>query len=477
MGASRSRSRRRCRSCRSCRPRSIRSSSRRALGAVPGRPPGGGRATLTTARRDRAPDTCRPRSGWPLVAVSRHLLAVRPRLRRRPGRLLLSGRCLPPRPDLADVPARAARRDHRSTAASTCRSRRSRRSPSCRSSRSSAPSPADQVEAGHQRPPGGGDVGMCWWLVGRIGVKRLPGPVWLALLFGFSTQILWVTTRGGVWHTGQLIATILTFACLLELWGSRRAWLIGLLAGAAFLTRAPLAFAIPFYALLLDPAPASAGRDARRLPRSRRPAIPWRRWPSLALGVLPSLVFFFAYNQVRFGSTVGIRLCARDPAAVPRAAAGARPVRARPRPDEPRLLVLPPADVHPGRPVLQAGRPRAVRVHHQPGAALSRSGPTGATARWWLLGGDASRSSSRRCSTTAAAGSSTATAISSTRCRSSSPCAGGRGTPRPDRIRLAGPDRVRGRGHGVRASTGRTSSERRGAYVAVPMAGTPRARV
>ena len=35
--------------------------------------------------------------------------------------------------------------------------------------------------------------------------------LWLTLLFGFSTQILWVTTRGGVWHTGHLVATILTF--------------------------------------------------------------------------------------------------------------------------------------------------------------------------------------------------------------------------------------------------------------------------
>ncbi len=85
------------------------------------------------------------------------------------------------------------------------------------------------------------------------------------LLFGFSTQILWVTTRGGVWHTGHLIATILTLACLIELWGRQRALLIGLLAGAAFLTRAPVAFAIPFYALLLvprfDSGEGSAPRD------------------------------------------------------------------------------------------------------------------------------------------------------------------------------------------------------------------------
>jgi hypothetical protein len=98
-----------------------------------------------------------------------------------------------------------------------------------------------------------------------------------------------VTTRGGVWHTGHLIATILTMSCLIELWGRRRAWLIGLLAGAAFLTRAPLAFAVPFYALLLmNPAPSWS--------------IPWRRWTALAAGVLPSIVFFFAYNQIRFGT-------------------------------------------------------------------------------------------------------------------------------------------------------------------------------
>ena len=111
---------------------------------------------------------------------------------------------------------------------------------------------------------------MCWWLLGRVGVPRLIDRLWLVILFGFSTQILWVTTRGGVWHTGHLVATILTFACLIELWGRRRAWLIGLLAGFAFLTRAPLAFAIPFYASCWCPmvAPASASAAAPRRRRS-----------------------------------------------------------------------------------------------------------------------------------------------------------------------------------------------------------------
>ena len=139
-------------------------------------------------------------------------------------------------------------------------------------------------------------------MLGRVKVPRLADRVWLTILFGFSTQILWVTTRGGVWHTGHLIATILTFACLIELWGRQRAWLIGLLAGAAFLTRAPLAFAIPFYALLLDPRPAIAAATVPGGYIERATGFPWRSWVWLGLGALPALVAFFAYNQVRFGT-------------------------------------------------------------------------------------------------------------------------------------------------------------------------------
>jgi hypothetical protein len=150
---------------------------------------------------------------------------------------------------------------------------------------------ADQWETGINAALAATCVGLAWWFCGRVGVRNVTDRIWLVLLLGFSTPIWWITTRGGVWHTGQLIATILTLCCLVELWGSRRAWLIGLLAGAAFLTRAPLAFAIPFYALLI------AG-DSIWEPRRW----PWRAWVGLALGVLPSLAFFFWYNAARFGS-------------------------------------------------------------------------------------------------------------------------------------------------------------------------------
>jgi hypothetical protein len=153
------------------------------------------------------------------------------------------------------------------------------------------PVTADIWESGINAALAAACVGLGWWLLARLGVRSLKNRFWLVLLLGFSTQIWWITTRGGVWHTGQLMATILTLGCLIELAGSRRPLIIGLLAGAAFLSRAPVALAVPFYALML------AG-DAVWEPRRW----PWRDWVGLAAGVLPSIVFFFWYNDARFGS-------------------------------------------------------------------------------------------------------------------------------------------------------------------------------
>ena len=185
------------------------------------------------------------------------------------------------------------------------------------------------------------DVGLVWVLAARIGVRSLVDRFWLSLLFGFSTAILWVTTRGGVWHTGHLVASMLTLLILIELFGARRAWLVGLLGGAAFLTRAPVVFAMPVYALwytIRPPKPAdppppdpwdgivtqgvgaigrggNVGRGGIAWPGgwsnlkpaaeekpSRFATWPFRDWIGLGLGFLPALAFFFWYNDVRFGS-------------------------------------------------------------------------------------------------------------------------------------------------------------------------------
>ena len=73
---------------------------------------------------------------------------------------------------------------------------------------------------------------MCWWLLGRIGVERLIDRFWLAAVRLLDADPVGDDPRRRLAH-GPLIATILTFACLIELWGRRRAWLVGLVAGAA----------------------------------------------------------------------------------------------------------------------------------------------------------------------------------------------------------------------------------------------------
>ena len=243
------------------------------------------------------------------------------------------------------------------------------------------PVTADEIESGVNAILAASTVGMGWWLLGRIGVQRVWDRVWLVALLGFSTQILWITTRGGVWHTGHLIATLLTLGCLIELWGKRRAWLIGLLAGAAFLTRAPLAFAIPFYALVLIPESAWSVADLRGLVGRAWAAIPWRSWVWLAAGVLPSIAFFFLYNQLRFDNPLesGYALATLPPWLEAQREQGL--VLARPRPDEPRLPVLPPADGRrDGVPVLPPGRPGNERAADLARAPVRDPGRLAATA-------------------------------------------------------------------------------------------------
>ena len=151
---------------------------------------------------------------------------------------------------------------------------------------------ADQWETGINAVLAAATVGLGWWLLDRVGVERLRDRLVLIALLALSTPIWWVTTRGGVWHTGQLIATSLTLLCLIELFGERRrAALVGLLAGFAFLSRAPVAFAVPAYALI---------QAGDRIWEPRR--WPWGEWVEMALGVAPSILFFFWYNLARFGS-------------------------------------------------------------------------------------------------------------------------------------------------------------------------------
>ena len=249
------------------------------------------------------------------------------------------------------------------------------------------PITADHLESGINAALAAAGVGMCWWLIGRIGVARLSDRLWLTVLFGFSTQILWVTTRGGVWHTGHLVATILTFGCLIELFGRQRAWMVGLLAGAAFLSRAPLAFAVPFYALMLEQrvgqhaAAVAGGYVARAIAGIR-----WRAWALLALGVLPSIMVFFLYNQARFGNPFesGYALATLPPFLEAQRAKGLFSLEHVPMNLDYFLLHLP--RPIPGPPFFQPDGLGMSVLITSPGLLLATQADWRRPRAWWLLG-------------------------------------------------------------------------------------------
>ena len=162
------------------------------------------------------------------------------------------------------------------------------------------PVTADHWETGINAALAAGVVGLAFWVAGRIGLRRIPARVFLAILLGFSTQVWWVTTRGGVWHTGHLIATILVLLLIAEMFGKQRALLMGFLVGLGFLTRAPLAFAGPGLALWV--LHQSGALDRHLTLNARIARLPWRGWLLLFVGFWPSLLFFFFYNWARFGS-------------------------------------------------------------------------------------------------------------------------------------------------------------------------------
>ena len=143
------------------------------------------------------------------------------------------------------------------------------------------------------------NVGLAWVLIGRfVGDRGARRTLWVTALFAFGTAEWWVTTRGGVWHIAQLVTVGLTLFALVEATGPRRAWVMGLAGTAAFMTRAPLALAMPLY-LAIAVFGVDAADGGLTLSRHRR------RIGAGATVVLIGILgvgLLAAYNFARFGN-------------------------------------------------------------------------------------------------------------------------------------------------------------------------------
>lgn len=107
--------------------------------------------------------------------------------------------------------------------------------------------------------------------------------IWAGLLAGFGNIIWFLSSVGSSWYLSQVTAAFFLTAAILECLKRRRPFLVGLLFGAAFLSRIEVSLLFPVFLCFI-----------------------WdRNWfknyLKLALGFLPFALFNFSYNFMRFG--------------------------------------------------------------------------------------------------------------------------------------------------------------------------------
>lgn len=160
---------------------------------------------------------------------------------------------------------------------------------------------------------GAANVAIMATILDAMGVARRPRLV-LALVFAFGTIVWYSAQAGSSWHFAHVVATFFMLLAIRACQLDARPALIGLLFGAAVLSRLPLLLAFPFFAAyLVDRAGREAVGDGSVFGSlgADRPAA-WRTrfdlrgilelGAPLAAGVAIPVIGYLAYDYLRFGS-------------------------------------------------------------------------------------------------------------------------------------------------------------------------------
>jgi hypothetical protein len=127
------------------------------------------------------------------------------------------------------------------------------------------------------------NVALVWILLGRLGVDGFKK--WLlTILFALGTVHWEVATHGTTWFFAEVVAVFFLLLSLIEYFGRRRAFLVGLLLGFSVLSRMPVLMGSIFFLVTL----------------SQQGGFPRRPLQFLAGLALP-LAFVGYFNYVRFG--------------------------------------------------------------------------------------------------------------------------------------------------------------------------------
>lgn len=130
-----------------------------------------------------------------------------------------------------------------------------------------------------------------WRVLQHLEVPRAIRKTCLILFF-LGTIYLASLVEGRSWFLSHIVATLFMFLAIDEALSTRRALLIGIWGGLAFLTRSPTVFALPAFLYWLRPA-ETRWSDMRWLGQTS---------VRLAFGYTVAFFFFGYYNYARFGS-------------------------------------------------------------------------------------------------------------------------------------------------------------------------------
>ncbi len=125
-----------------------------------------------------------------------------------------------------------------------------------------------------------GSVVLSYRIAQKFSKEHSKTPLWTAILTAVGTIMWFEASVGSSWYLGQLTAVFFLFLAI-YLSTSKKAFLVGLCLGAAYLSRVHTIFSIPVFLYLLS------GKK--------------QRYVSFGVGLLIMGFIGFAYNFMRFG--------------------------------------------------------------------------------------------------------------------------------------------------------------------------------
>jgi hypothetical protein len=135
------------------------------------------------------------------------------------------------------------------------------------------------------------NVALAFFVILRVFNKK-DLAVWISLLYGFGTIQWFHAEVGSAWYVAHIVALFFIWLMILESITKKRTFIIGLLIGAAYLSRIPTILSVIFIVFFLH---------EKLFPRNKKFSIDLKQVFFIASGILPFLCINFLYNYARYG--------------------------------------------------------------------------------------------------------------------------------------------------------------------------------